>query len=642
MPCNGQVAWGNLAIAGPVVDRSVATTISPDEWRQLFATFAAQTLGLIDAVEPTLLEFERRGDVQGIDQPALAGILRLFHSVEGGAACLHLDPVRDLSHHAQGLFETCRAGRTPVRSEHLGLVCRTTALLRRMLETTGHSGIRDPFRDEAQRLIEEYQRAMAVAAAAVSPGGEGRLAGVAAPTPVTGGGLGTGTGTGVSVSLPRSVRVEVGELERMTDLVGQLVRSAATVDELVGPLPVAGARGGDQVATGLARLTRELHALALTIRTVSLASIHPKLERVGREVAERQGKEVEVTLTGADTDLDRTHLETVTDALTRLVRNAVGYGIETPSERLAAGKPARALVRVAGRQVGREVVITVTDDGRLPDVAAIRARALAIGAFAPDLTELSPAAALRWLAEPGMVGSRPASEHLGRGVGLHAIRTAVETLGGRIETDVAGADTVTFTVRLPLPSAMIDGLLLQLGGGRYLLSTAAVVRVLPYDAGQVAADDRGGWTFPFEGRPIPLMHLGRLLGEVADPLVPTTGGDGSAGGGSGSPGPVAVGCESRRVRDDALPVPSGPMNGGPDRGWSGPGRGRPVVLVVEDAGQSVGLLVDEVVGRQQSVIERLGAAGENLAGVIGAAPLPDGGVGLVLDLPAVLRQVGQA
>jgi two-component system chemotaxis sensor kinase CheA len=378
-----------------------------------------------------------------------------------------------------------------------------------------------------------------------------------------------------------SVRVAAEKLDRLINLVGELVITQAqlTQNATVRPTPELSAS-----VEGIERLTGELRDCVLGVRMLPVGSALEKFRRLVRELAHQLGKDARFDIEGGETELDKTVIERISDPLVHLIRNSLDHGLESPEEREAAGKPREGRLRISAAQAGGAVSISVEDDGRGLDATRILAKARERGLVEPGQT-LSEAEIHNLIFMPGFSTAEAVTGVSGRGVGMDVVRREVERLRGQIEVTSRPGQGSRITLRLPLTLAIIDGLLVEAAGSRYVLPLSCVSECLELGSGR-SAQTHG--------------NLVSVRGEAV-PFI--------------------------RLRDT----------------FAAPGE-RPEgeqVVVVEAEGLRVGLVADRIIGNSQAVIKALGRAFGQAEGVSGATILGDGTVALIID-PAGLVRLAQA
>ncbi|PYF09400.1 two-component system chemotaxis sensor kinase CheA [Rhodobacter viridis] len=374
-----------------------------------------------------------------------------------------------------------------------------------------------------------------------------------------------------------TMRVATERLDELMDRVGELVIVEARLQALASsrkdPALLA-------VAEDIERLAAGLRSATMSMRMVPIASVTGRFRRLVRDLSATLGKPIRFEVTGEDTELDKTMIELIADPLVHLLRNAADHGLETAETRRAAGKPESGTIRLAATYSGAEVLITLTDDGRGLDLGRIRARAVTNGLIAPE-AQLSERELYALIFEPGFSTAAAVTEVSGRGVGMDVVRRSIEQLRGQIEISSEPGHGTTVTLRLPLTLAIIDGLLVEVGGERYTIPLAAVEECVELPADQ-AHPGTGTAFLNIRGALVPFLRLRSLFGVTAPPLL------------------------------------------------------HPKVVVVQAAGNRIGLVVDRIVANTQTVIKQLSPLQAHLRGFSGATILGDGRVALVLDVGQIV------
>lgn len=378
-----------------------------------------------------------------------------------------------------------------------------------------------------------------------------------------------------------SIRIQAQHLDELMDRVGELVIAQARLKQLA-------AGSGDShiksVAEEIERLSNELRETTMGIRMVPIGSLFGRFRRLVRDLSDELGKTITLGTAGEDTELDKTVIERLNDPLVHLVRNAIDHGIESPEKREAAGKPKEGHVHLSAVHSGAQVLITISDDGDGLDVAAIRKRAEDSGLIAPG-AKLSDGELFQCIFQPGFSTARTVSSLSGRGVGMDVVKRAIEGLRGVVDISSRPGQGTSVTLSLPLTLAIIDGLLIRVGRGRYIIPLAAVEECVELSR---AEDCRStGRSFlNLRGDLVPFLRLHEVFG----------------------------------TRADAEPFQK--------------------VVIVSTGDMRVGLVVDQVIGDHQTVIKSLSKLHADVESFSGATILGDGAVALILDV-AHLVEVGQ-
>jgi two-component system chemotaxis sensor kinase CheA len=392
----------------------------------------------------------------------------------------------------------------------------------------------------------------------------------------------------------QTIRIDVTRLDELMDLVGELVvhktRLAQSAQELAARLgddPLA--RRADEDAQQFARIARQLQDQATGLRMLPIDTVFSRFPRVVRDIDSQLHKEVQLIIEGKETELDRSVLEVVGDPLSHLVRNALDHGIEPPEERRALGKPLPATVRLSARHADGRILITVEDDGRGMDPAALRQAAVDKGLLSREAAEsLTAAESLRIIFAPGFSTSKCISEVSGRGVGLDVVRNNIEKLGGWVDVSSVTGEGTRVSLSLPLTLAIIGALLVRSGPRVCALPLTGVVetlRIEPASLGRV----RGHNVLSLRDRVIPVERLDGALGDPPRPLETD------------------------------------------DRGFVN-------LVVVHSRNAEMALAVDAFVGQHEIVLKSLSKLTGERMGLAGATVLADGTVGLVVDIAALIER----
>ena len=384
-----------------------------------------------------------------------------------------------------------------------------------------------------------------------------------------------------------TVRVPAERLDALMDAVGELVIVEARLTELARQ-----SRDPALMSTAeqITRLAAGLRDATMTMRMVPMRSLVGRFRRLVTGLSDTLEKPVTFSVLGEDTELDKTVIEKLADPLVHVLRNAIDHGMETADERAAAGKPVAGVIELSAAHAGAEVLIRVRDDGRGMDPARIRAKAVAQGLVAPDAV-LTEAQVFALVFEPGFSTATEVTELSGRGVGMDVVRRTIESLRGNIEIDSKHGHGTTVTLRLPLTLAIIEGLLIEVAGEKYTLPMASVHEIvaLPPDR---AVPKRTGDFLDIRGRFVPFLRL-RSLFDCGGAV-----GGGQAGGGQ--------------------------VGGGQAGGQN--------VVIVSSGETRVGIVVDRIVGTNQTVIKQMSKLHAGVRAVSGATILGDGSVALILDI----------
>lgn len=375
------------------------------------------------------------------------------------------------------------------------------------------------------------------------------------------------------------VRVETDRLDKLLNLVGELVISRTQVLELGANLDDNTARGA---IVQLDRVTTELQYAAMSLRMVPIRQVFDRFPRMVRDLAQAEGKQVQLRITGQETELDRSLVNDLGEPLVHLLRNAVDHGLESPEERVAAGKSEVGTVSIAARHEGSHVVIEISDDGRGIDVEQIRQKAIKQGLIAPE-ANLSSRELLDLVFQPGFSTAENVTDISGRGVGMDAVRSAIQLLNGSVELTTRLGKGTTVTIKLPLTLAIIKALMVRARNEIYAIPIQSIQENILVPRQKVKTI-QGEKVITLRNQVLPLLDLATQL-------------------------------DAGSLEDTNM-----------------------LSVIVANVGQNmVGLVVDELLGQQEVVIKTLDSNLANSPGIAGATILGNGQVALILDVAGLLQ-----
>ncbi|MCR6497663.1 chemotaxis protein CheA [Shinella sp. CPCC 101442] len=370
-----------------------------------------------------------------------------------------------------------------------------------------------------------------------------------------------------------NVRVPAERLDEMMDRVGELVIAQSRLTQLAGSAADLGLRS---VSEEIERLSGELRDTMMVLRMMPVASLFSRFRRLVHDLSRETGKEIELVTEGESTEVDKTVIDRLADPLVHLVRNSIDHGLEQPEERIAAGKDPKGKVILSAHQTGGEVIITIKDDGRGINRERVRAKAESSGLIQPGQA-LSDPELLQLIFQPGFSTAQAVTNLSGRGVGMDVVKKTVEALRGAIDITSKPGDGSEVSLRIPLTLAIIEGLLVRVGGGCYVIPLSAVEECL-----ELSLEDD-------------LRSRGRSFISLRDSLVPFL-----------------------RLRELF-------------RTGTQPDQHQKVV-VISTGSERVGLVVDQIIGDHQTVIKSMSKLHHDVATFSGATILGDGSVALILDV----------
>ncbi len=494
----------------------------------LLREFVTETNENLDAVDVELVRFEQDPNNAKI----LDNIFRLIHTIKGTCGFIGLPRLEALSHAAETLMGKFRDGLPPT-NDAVTLILATIDRIKAILDSLERyrrepEGTDEDLIADLERMVERVMTAGA-AEKAPTPAKESpehlerdfreaeieppaaKPAKAAMPEP-------TVTDNDASKDSGQSIRVTVDTLEHLMNMVSELV---LTRNQL---LDIVRRHEDSEFKTPLQRLsnvTAELQEGVMKTRMQPIGNAWQKLPRIVRDLSQELGKQIDLEMQGAETELDRQVLDLIKDPLTHMVRNSADHGLETPAERRASGKPERGRIRLSAYHEGGHIIIKIADDGRGLNTERIKAKAIAHGlASEAEIEKLSEAQIHKFIFVPGFSTATKVTNVSGRGVGMDVVRNNIDQIGGTIDVkSVAGAG-LQFTIKIPLTLAIVAALIVEARGERFAIPQLAVVELVRVRSGSEHRIERikDATVLRLRDKLLPLARLSTLLGaeEKAD------------------------------------------------------------------------------------------------------------------------------
>ncbi len=392
-----------------------------------------------------------------------------------------------------------------------------------------------------------------------------------------------------------SIRVATDKVDRLIDLVGELVIAQVMTAQMVEDFELSCLPKLREAVAAMERSTRELHERVMAVRMMPVGTLFQRYVRVVYDIAQSTGKQIRLDTDGEETEIDKSMLELLGDPLTHLIRNAADHGIEASDVRLAANKPAEGLIQMRAFHRSGRIVIEISDDGAGIDTTRVRAKAVERGLIAEE-ADLSDDQIRMLIFAPGFSTREQVSDLSGRGVGMDVVRRNVQQLSGSVGLTSELGSGSTVSIELPLTLAILEGLLVRVADRTLVLPLLTVVEAVP-SKGKIVPVAEQGEVIVIREESIPVLRLCRFLGVQLDALDQ---------GALEHAEPCAEPAEDQRL-----------------------------VVVVEAGRKKIGLVVDELLGQQQVVVKSLEKNLHKVAGLMGATILGDGRVAPIIDVTAL-------
>jgi two-component system chemotaxis sensor kinase CheA len=603
---------GTTSAAPAISDAPTPLVLNLESDRELLLEFINESQEHLQNIEQGVLVLE--DDPQ--DANTLNSIFRAFHTFKGGSGFLNLIVIKDLAHELESLLDAARQHKLALNSAIIDVILEGGDTLKKFVtqitERINQNDATTPILIPTAGLIAKVKAILANPEAPIAatvpppatPAPEATddksasvsivtaAAATAAPAKVAEpearkeNSKPTAASAGNATASAGYVKVDTIKLDSLIDLVGELVISESMVvqDPELLKLP---SRHLARNLSQLRRITSELQRTAMSLRMVPIRATFQKMTRLVRDLAAKQNKLVQLVLSGEDTELDRNIVEEIADPLVHMIRNAADHGIEKPDARAKKGKPGLGTINLRAFHRGGNIVIQIQDDGNGLAKEKLLAKAVEKGIVKPGQT-LTDKEIYELIFAPGFSTADQITDISGRGVGMDVVRRNIEKLRGKVEIDTLAGQGTTFTIYLPLTLAIIDGMIVSVGGERYIIPTLSVRESFRPRAEMISTVHERGEMVNVRGRLCPLLRLNRYFDQPSKTTDATDG----------------------------------------------------IVVVIESGEQTRCLLVDELIGKQEVVIKNLGGTLKKNPSLAGGAVLGDGRVGLILNVDSLVRLSG--
>ncbi len=580
---------------------------------EIVQEFLVESVEGLDQMDRDLVALERRP----ADVELLSRIFRCIHSIKGASGFLGFSRLGDVAHAGESLLSELRDGRlvlTPAITSALLQLVDAIRLILDHVRDTGKDGT-----EEWGALISLFQTLQTGKEGNGKGNGNGHHSAespASVPTPEEFGAVaaapetadpepaGIPPGSSAPPDAPvvarerrsdpvarSNIRVDVGLLDRLMNLVGELVLAR---NQVVRHTSLKADAGLTATAQRLNLITTELQEGVMKTRMQPIGNVWSKFPRVVRDLAVQCHKQARIEMDGRETELDKTIIEAITDPLTHVVRNSMDHGLEGPEERVAAGKPAEGRLLLRAYHEGGQVNIEVSDDGRGIDPERIKAKAVQKGIITAEVAaRLGEREVFDLVFAPGFSTAAEVTAVSGRGVGMDVVRTNIERIGGTVDLQSVMGQGTTLRMKIPLTLAIIPALTVSSRGIRYAIpqvNLLELVRVDPAGAGPGVELVHDAPVFRLRGDLLPLVDLAQALG-------------------------------------------------GPRRHWTAGGSRDAISIVVLHAdGRPFGLIVDDITDTEEIVVKPLSKLLKNATLFAGATIMGDGCVALILDVPSLAHK----
>ena len=567
------------------VESSGGTCIAADDV-SLVLDFIAESGEHLETAEAGLLELENKPD----DSETLNQIFRGFHTIKGTAGFLNLTDIGSLAHVAENLLDMARKGDLVMAGENTDVIFESMDMLKKMMSSLSEcaeTGKPVPSQSNLPALVAKLEALAAGQGAAVSeatsevgPEGvqaEGAAESVGQPGGKEGGAISKGQ------VVDEKIKVSTKRLDELINMTGELVIAQLMVGEEINVSSLS----DDSLFRNVAhqgKIIRDLQELSMSMRMVPISGVFQKMARLVRDLSRKAGKKVDFSMSGEETELDRTIVDKIADPLVHMIRNSVDHGIESAEERKRSGKNMTGQIQLSAFHQAGNIVIEIEDDGKGLNKDLILKKAISNGIVSEDQS-LSDEEIFKLIFHAGLSTARKVTSVSGRGVGMDVVRKNIESLRGKIDIISTVGEGTVFTIRLPLTLAIIDGQVVKVGDNVFIVPINSIEQSLRPKGNQLSSVMSRGEMVLIRGELLPLVRMYELFGM-------------------------------RPVTEDPT---------------------KSLLVVVEEDNRRCCLLVDELLGQQQVVIKSLGNMLGRINGVSGGAIMGDGRVRLILDIPGLME-----
>lgn len=547
--------------------------ISPDNDNEVLSEFFNESTEHLGLIENSLMVLEKNPQ----DTDTINILFRSFHTIKGVAGFLQLTPIQSLAHEVESLLDNARSREILINSSIITLILQSKDKLQLLIEQVAeciqkqqHPNKIIPIANLIEAVIQENTNALLNQKNQSPTNPSAQTTNNKETEDLDP----TNHKNKLDVS---TIRVNTAKLDNLLDTVGELVIVQSQLEASLENNNARDTQLGRNL-TQLSRITKELQHTSMSLRMVPVRPSFQKIGRIVRDLAKLFEKEVEFHVSGEDTELDRNVVEQISDPLIHMVRNSLDHGLEKPADRIKAGKDPKGNFYLKAYHQGSNIVIEIQDDGKGLDEERILKVAKEKGLILED-QELNPSEIFQLIFMPGFSTADKVTNISGRGVGMDVVRQNIEKLRGRIEILSEKGKGTTFFIKLPLTTAIIDGLIVQVGNERFVIPATSVKVALKPIPEQISTIQGRVEVLNLRGRTIPIIRIHKRFD------IPTN---------------------IQNITDGIL-------------------------IIIETSGPPYCLFVDTMIGKREVVIKSLGSVLKKINGIAGGAILGDGNIALILD-----------
>ncbi len=586
-----------------------------DEMDEIISEFVIEAAETLERIDPMFVELE----VKGYDKDILNEIFRGMHTLKGAAGFLGFQPIVDVAHRAESIMKRLRDAEIALSRELMDVILKSVDALRLFIF---HIKIKDGIEEDISNLLTELDMASESAKPAtlaeeekvkveveaetreerkededaeveVEATAEAKAEAKAEPLPSPSPGVDQAQQMAKEREVVSQLRVDVSRIDKVMDFAGEIVLARNRLLNLAAKLDVN--YSDDPYVESLLettgfldRVTSDLQLAVMKMRMQPIQKVFGKFPRMVRDMSRTLGKDIDLEMFGEDTEVDKTVIENMGDPLVHIIRNSIDHAIEFATERELKGKPKKGRIILSAYPKGTQIVIEVSDDGKGIDIDTVKRKALAKGLISEEESQkMSDDAAINLIFLPGFSTKDVSTELSGRGVGMDVVKTNVGKLNGYVEVISKKDIGTTFKISLPLTLAILQAMMVRVGGEFYAVPQSMIEETLRIKKGDIK-DITGQKVLSIRGRVVPIFYMSDVL---------------------------SVRNRNNEPRDHTY------------------------VLVVLVGDRRFCIAVDELIGQEEIVIKTINGIESEECGILGATITGDGRVVLILDLAVFSRNI---
>lgn len=564
--------------ANKTEEKTNDSSINPMQEPELIASFIEESREHLETCDQELIKLEKNPK----EEDSLNSIFRAFHTIKGISGFLSLQEIHSFSHEAENLFTLAKKGDLILSEEVIDTVFEivdTMKILIDAIEQYFGNGEYPPTNPLVQPLKERIISITSNDQQTPKETNNNAVENVPEVKDIHISKLKK------TIMAKEFIKVDAERLDSLIDMIGELVIAESMVAQSKEFKEIASQKLNKHVGQ-LEKISRELQEIGMSLRMIPLKNTFQKMERIVRDVCKKTGKKINFKITGSDTELDKNVVDKIGDPLLHLVRNAVDHGIESNKEdRLSAGKEENGNVELRAFHKSGNIFIEIEDDGKGLNKELIIQKAIQKGIITSK-ENLSEKEILNLIMTPGFSTATKVTDVSGRGVGMDVVKRNIEELRGQLNISTTPGKGSIFSIQLPLTLSIIDGMVIRVAGEKYIIPTLSIIESINPENSQISSIMQKENTIKFHDKLIPIVCLKKLFG---------------------------------------LNYSQNKLN-------------TSIIIVVEDGSKRIGLVVDEIIGQQQIVIKSLEGSMKDVKGLSGCAIMPDGKVGIILDISGIIEQ----